>query len=147
MVDRISELRGQGWSFAKIAEQLNQEGFRPAKGAGKFHGDNVTRLFRKLENKLPGERMDASRKALSQNEWLVTDLAEKLGMARNTLFSWIKRGWVHVVRQAPGYCGRVICWADNGELDRLRRLRKTNHGWWDPPLPSELTRPKAPPTG
>jgi DNA invertase Pin-like site-specific DNA recombinase len=146
MVDRISELRDQGWSFAKIAEQLNQQGFRPAKRAEKFHSDMVSRLVRKLEQKRPGERVMVSRKSLNQNEWLVIDLAEKLGIAKNTLLNWIKRGWVHMVRQSPGYRGRVICWADRGELDRLRRLRQTNHGSWDPPLPSKLTKPKVPPT-
>jgi len=145
MVARVGELRDQGWSFAKVAEQFNMEGFRPAKRAEKFHSDIVSRLVGKLEQKRPGERVTASRKSLNQNEWLVIDLAEKLGMAKNTLFSWIKRGWVHVVRQSPGYRGRVICWADRGELERLRRLRQANHGWWDPPLPSDLTKPKAPP--
>ena len=145
MADRISELRDQGWSFVKIAEQLNQEGFRPAKRADKFHSDIVSRLARKLEQMRPGERVMASRKSLNQNEWLVIDLAEKLSIAKNTLMNWIKRGWVHMVRQSPGYRGCVICWADKEELDRLRRLRQANRGWWGPPLPSELTKPKVPP--
>ena len=145
MVGRIEELRGQGWSFAEIAEQLNEEGFRPAKRAEKFHSDLVSRLVRKLEEQRPGERAKAPRKALCENEWLVIDLAAELEMSKNTLFTWIKRGWVRVVRQVPGYRGRVICWADTDELDRLRRLRQTRHGWWDPPLPGELTSPKVPP--
>jgi hypothetical protein len=145
LVARIEELRGQGWSFARIAEQLNQEGFRPAKRAEKFHSDIVSRLARSLDKQRPGERARAPGKALTENEWLVLDLAAELDMAKNTLFSWIKRGWVRVLRQAPGYRGRVICWADTEELDRLRRLRQTKHGWWDPPLPGELTAPRVPP--
>jgi len=31
------------------------------------------------------------------------------------------------------------------ELDRLRRLRQTKHGWWDPPLSGELTGPRVHP--
>jgi hypothetical protein len=50
--------------------------------------------------------------------------------------------WVRIVRKLPGYRGPVICWADAEELDRLRRLRQTKHGWWDPPLSAELTTPK-----
>jgi hypothetical protein len=145
MVARISEPRDQEWSFARISEQLNQEGFRPAKRAEAFHSDIVSRLVRKLENKRSGERVTASRKVLKDNEWLVIDLAANLDMAKNTLFSWIKRGWVHVVRQVPGYRGRVICWADRDELDRLQSLRKAKHGWWNPPLSSDLTKPKVPP--
>jgi hypothetical protein len=66
-------------------------------------------------------------------------------MAKNTLFTWIKRGWVRVLRQMAGYRGRVVCWADTDELDRLRRLRQTKHGWWDPPLSRELITPKTRP--
>jgi hypothetical protein len=147
LVARIEELREQGWSFARIADQLNQEGFRPAKRAEKFHSDIVSRLVWRLEKKPHGERATGPRRILRANEWQVLDLAEELGMSKNTVFSWIKRGWVRVVRQVPGYRGRVICWADTGELDRLRRLRQTSHGWWDPVLPDELTRPKTPPKG
>jgi hypothetical protein len=50
-------------------------------------------------------------------------------MVKNTLFSWIKRGWVRMIRQAPGYRGRVVCWADAEELNRFRRLRQTKAGW------------------
>lgn len=145
IVGRIEELRGQGLSFAKIAEQLNKEGFRPAKRVEKFHSDIVSSLARKLKKQRPGEQAGAYREALSENEWLVIDLAAELGMAKNTLFTWIKRGWVRVLRQVPGYRGRVICWADAKELDRLHRLRQMKHGWWDPPLPSELTAPRVPP--
>lgn len=94
----------------------------------------------------PGAKAHASRKLLKENEWLAIDLAAKLEMPKNTLFSWIRRGWVHVVRQLPGYRGRAICWADADELDRLGRLRQTKHGWWDPPLPAELTTPKVCPS-
>jgi DNA invertase Pin-like site-specific DNA recombinase len=142
MVARIEELRREGWSFARIAEQLNQEGFRPAKRAERFHSDIVSRLVRKWEKNHPGERVKTPRKALIENEWLVIDLAAELEMAKSTLFTWIKSGWVRVLRQQPGYRGRVICWADTDELDRLRRLQQTKHGWWDPPVPVELTTPK-----
>ena len=142
MVVRMEALLGQGWSFARIAEQLNQEGFRPAKRAERFHSDIIGRLARKLEKQRPGERAKAFRNALAENEWLVIDLAAELEMTKNTLFSWVKRGWVCMIRQAPGYRGRLICWADTEDLNRLRRLRQTKHGWWDPPLPGELTTPK-----
>jgi DNA invertase Pin-like site-specific DNA recombinase len=142
LLSRIEELQSQGLSFAKIAEQLNQEGFRPAKRADKFHSDLVSRLARKLRGHQPGAKAHAHREFLKENEWLAIDFAAKLEMPKNTLFSWIRRGWVHVVRQLPGYRGRLICWADADELDRLGRLRQTKHGWWDPPLPAELTTPK-----
>ena len=68
--------------------------------------------------------------------------AATLKIPKNTLFRWIKRGWVRVVRQLPGYRGSMICWADTDEMERLRKLRETRHGWLDPPLPVELTTRK-----
>jgi putative transposase len=41
------------------------------------------------------------------------------------------------------YRGRIVCWANADELDRLRQLRKTPHQSDDPPLPEELTTPRA----
>ncbi len=139
---RIEALRNQGLSRAKIAEQLNRDGFRPVKQAEKFHSDIVNRLLRRLEKKHPGPRAKASNGMLKENEWLVIDLATALDMPKSTMSAWINRGWVRVVRQLAGYRGRIICWADADELNRLRRLRQTKHGWWDPTLPAELTTPK-----
>jgi hypothetical protein len=54
-------------------------------------------------------------------------------MPKNTLLAWMRRGWVRF-RRLPGYRGRCLCWADAAELVRLRELRDTAHGWWDPSL-------------
>ena len=141
LIARLEALRNQGLPCAKIAEQLNRDGFRPVKQAEKFHSDIVSRLVRQLEKKHPGPRAKASNGMLKENEWLVIDLATALDMPKSTLFAWINRSWVRVVRQLVGYRGRIICWADADELNRLRRLRQTKHGWWDEPLPAELTTP------
>ena len=82
---------------------------------------------------------------LEENEWLAIDLAPRIGIAKNTLLSWIKRGWVHVSRRLPGYHGRVICWVNAEDLKRLCRLQETKRNWWDQPLSVELATPKAPP--
>ena len=83
----------------------------------------------------------SERAGLGRDEWFVIDLAGKLGIGKNTLHAWLRRGWVRY-RRLPGYRGRCVCWADAGELKRLGRLAHTPRGWWDPPLPSELTTPK-----
>ena len=145
LIGRIQELRRESISFAGIAEQLNRDGFRPAKQAEKFHADLVGNLLRGHAGSQPGPRSRPPNLVLEENEWLAIDLAPRIGIAKNTLLSWIKRGWVHVSRRLPGFHGRVICWVDAAELKRLRRLRETKHNWWDQPLPAELTTPKAPP--
>jgi hypothetical protein len=139
---RIAELRTEGLSHSQISVKLNSEGLRPVKRADKFDGDMVSRIVRRLEKQRPGSKASVPEGLLQNDEWLVVDLAERLKMPKNTLFAWIKRGWIRVVRQLPGYRGRMICWADDSELGRLGRLKETKHGWWDPQLPAELTTPK-----
>ncbi len=141
LIARIRQLRSQGHSFASVAEHLNREGFRPSKRARKFNSDTVSLFVRRLEKRPPGSKAKAPIGLLHENEWLVTTLAAELEVPKNTLFAWIKHGWIRVARQLPGYRGRTICWVDANELDRLRRLRKTKRGWWDPPLSAELTTP------
>ena len=144
LVSRIEELRGQRRTFAEIADTLNNEGFHPAQQAEQFDKDIVNRLFRKLCPQRPVTKQLADQSLLGANEWFVLGLAERLKIPKNTLQQWIHRGWVHVVRQLPGYRGRMVCWADSDEVTRLSRLRETDHSWWNPPLPSPLITPKRP---
>jgi DNA invertase Pin-like site-specific DNA recombinase len=143
LMARIGELSATGQTSAAIADRLNAEGFRPPKGAVRFHKDIVSRLVRRHT---PCDRTPrkSDHAALGRDEWSVIDLAGKLGIGKNTLHAWLQRGWVRY-RRLPGYRGRCVCWADAGELDRLGRLARTPRGWWDPALPSELTTPKSRP--
>ena len=45
LMARIRALRAAGMSFARIAEHLNAEGYRSAKGAAQFDGDMVGRVY------------------------------------------------------------------------------------------------------
>jgi hypothetical protein len=142
LMARVEELRSLGHSFRMIAEQLNEDGYRPPKGAERFHGDMVNRLVKRRE---PGGRpaVAVDRGVLGQDEWCVIDLARRLGISKNTLHSWLGRGWV-AFRRLPGYRGRCVCWADVEELERLGRLARSPRDWWVPPS-SELTTPKSRP--
>jgi hypothetical protein len=62
-------------------------------------------------------------------------------MPHPTLYSWLRRGWVHA-RQLPGAQGRWILWADEEELERLKRLRTCPHTWCEQPLFHQLITPK-----
>ncbi|MFV2066969.1 MAG: recombinase family protein [Pirellulales bacterium] len=142
LMDRIAELQSQGRSYAEIALRLNAEGFRPAKQARKFCKTIVGRLANKLRGDGAAVRKTNRSTQLKENEWTINDLAERLDMPRTTLMSWIKRGWAHASRQLPGHRGRILCWANADELDRLRQLRRTKRHFGDPPLPKELTTPR-----
>lgn len=89
----------------------------------------------------PKPLLERWRGELREDEWFVGDLAVKLGIPRKTLHAWLRRGWVRY-RALTGPRAPWACWADDEELHRLRQLRQTPHGWWDPPLPPELTTPK-----
>jgi hypothetical protein len=145
LLARIRELRAVGQSFARIAERLNAEAYRPIKGAERFYADLVARILRQrsADRKQPAMSGPArvAREVLRKDEWLVADLAAELGMPKTTLHAWIRRGWIHY-RRLEGYRAPCLCWADASELRRLRQLNRTPRGWWDPPLPAELTTPK-----
>ncbi len=141
LLARIRELRAEGLSFAKIAIVINAEGFRPSKQAEHFSGDTVGILWRKHFAQESYPCRHVSPDLLKRDEWSALDLANKLRMPKNTLLVWLRNGWVRF-RRLPGYRGRCLCWADAAELKRLRQLRDTPHGWWDPLLPAALTTPK-----
>jgi DNA invertase Pin-like site-specific DNA recombinase len=145
LMDRIEKLHHQGLTFGEIAQHLNREGFRPLQSAEKFHKNIVCSLYHKLRKRRPSPRETDRQNQLGENEWFILLLAHRLQLPKNTLHAWIQRGWVHVARQLPGRLGRKICWADADEIDRLTHLRDTPRGWWDQPLPAELTTPKIPP--
>ena len=132
-------MRALGYAFRVIAEQLNEEGYCPPKGAERFHGDMVNRLVRR---RMPGgpPAVAVGGDVLGKDEWCVIDLATRLAVGKNTLHGWLRRGWV-AFRRLPGYRGRCVCWADSEELVRLVRLAKAPRDWWNPPS-SELTTPK-----
>jgi hypothetical protein len=140
LLARIRELHALGQSFVAIAERLNAEGFRPIKQADRFDRQIVQRVLRRRDPS-PTPLAEKWRGDLREGEWFVADLAVTLGVPKKTLFGWLRRGWV-CYRALQGPRAPWACWADADELRRLRRLRATPHGWWDPPLRAELTTPK-----
>ncbi len=140
LMARILELREQKRTSAKIADQLNREGFRPPKRRETFNTQMVrTLLSRRCR---VGRRTKAMEiHVLSADEWRLSDLARHLDLPYPTLYSWRRRGWVHG-RQLPAAGGQWILWADADEVDRLRRLSRSPRSWHNQPQAAELTRPK-----
>jgi lambda repressor-like predicted transcriptional regulator len=137
---RLVELKRAGRSYAEIATELNQEGFRPSKQTNLFNQAIVGRLAKNFCRELT-ETRDRAPTELQTHEWTVIGLARELGIPRSTLHSWKQRGWLRAHRQLPGYRGQLIYWADAGELGRLRQLRQAKWNFGDPPLPKTLTTP------
>lgn len=142
LLKRIDELRQEGQTLAEVAEQLNQEGFRPPKRAAVFNKSILSHL---LWGRGSGEeplRVVRESGLLEADEWLLSDLAKKLGMPPVTLHRWIRVGWVHA-RKLPTSRGHWVIWADGEEQERMAQLRNCSRGWAEEPVFEQLTKPKA----
>jgi DNA invertase Pin-like site-specific DNA recombinase len=129
LCERVRGLAAQGLSRQKIAERVNEEGYRPPKRWEKFGrygiGDLMHRLGVMAGKDTRTERQNA---LLNKDEWWLPRLAQELGMPRVTLHDWTRRGWVKA-RQQPEPQRRWIVWADEEELKRLRGLRALPNGY------------------
>jgi DNA-binding transcriptional MerR regulator len=141
LLNRIDELRVAGQTLAQVAEQLNREGFHPPKRSAAFTGGILTRLLAQRGRTGPRARVVAEPGVLGEHEWLLTDLARKLGMPQATLHRWVRVGWVHA-RKLPTPGGHWVIWADTDELDRMTRIRTCPRGWSDEHILSQLTKPQ-----
>jgi DNA invertase Pin-like site-specific DNA recombinase len=142
--ERILELRVSGQTADAIAEVLNHEGYRVARGEG-FTGDRVRQLLARFgQTGVPPGVRDAS-DLPGPGEWWLPALATELGVKPIVVHRWRWSGWLHA-RQLRGENGRWIVWADAAEVRRLRRLRAfevEHHGRRTPP--ADLTnRPSRP---
>ncbi|MHC4091862.1 MAG: recombinase family protein [Planctomycetota bacterium] len=140
LLQHVQGLADQKQTAKQIAKQLNREGWQPPKRRDTFNASMVQHLLWRRGRRGVRPR-SMSNDLLGEDEWWFSDLARALDMPPPTLYSWRRRGWVHA-RQLSGPQGRWIMWADRDELDRLRRLRTCNRGWFNQPQAAELTTPK-----
>ena len=140
LLDRIFELHDQKKSSSQIAEQLNADGFRPPKRRSTFNAAMVCQLI--WRHRRSDKRSTAIQgHKLASHEWWFIDLTRHLHLPYPTLYSWVRRGWVHA-RQLPVNGGRWIIWADADEMGRLKRLRRCPKSWHNLHQAAELTQPK-----
>lgn len=130
LVARVLALHQQGRRCPEIAEQLNAEGWRPAKRRATFNGPMVANL---LAHQGVSAGVCASQPApwseRGANEWPLPELARTLEMPPVTLFSWLRNGWLQA-RQVPRAGRRQwLIWADAAELERLRARRQVPRRW------------------
>jgi len=140
LLSRIIELKSQKKTSIQIADILNREGYRPPKRRATFNAGMVRQLLHRRVQATRRFKVDEAL-APKENEWYLLDLVRHLNIPHPTLYNWLRRGWVHA-RQLPGAVGSWIIWADQDELDRLRRLHKCPKSWHNQPQAAELTQPK-----
>jgi DNA invertase Pin-like site-specific DNA recombinase len=122
---RVTGLRGEGLTGEQIAEVLNREGYRPARG-GVFTGNMSRQLLVRFGLVKVPAGVAGPQDLPGRGEWWLPELARELGVAPLEVHQWRWTGWIHA-RQLRGRHGRVIVWADRDELKRLRRLRDYLH--------------------
>lgn len=134
---RITELRQSKHTSAQIAAALNAENWRPPKRRATFNAGMVRTIFYRRNR----ATVRPVAYGLKPGEWWFGDLAHALQLPHPTLYSWMRRGWVNAKRLDISQ-GRWILWADEQELDRLRRLRTCPRSWHCRPQAANLTQPK-----
>jgi Recombinase zinc beta ribbon domain len=128
LLARVAALHQQGLGRAAMAQQLNAEGWRPAKRRQTFTADMVgTLLARQGLGVSPSRPRAVARKA---DEWTLPELAYTLAMPEPTLYSWLRKG--HVKARRDQGSGQWVMWADASELQRLHRLRQAPRVWKRP---------------
>jgi hypothetical protein len=133
---RITELRRSKHTSAQIAALLNAENWRPPKRRTTFNAGMVRAIFYR-RNRATARPIAHD---LKPGEWWFGDLAHALQLPHPTLYTWMRRGWINARRLDIGQ-GRWVLWADEQEIDRLRRLRTCPKSWHNQPQAADLTRP------
>jgi hypothetical protein len=129
LVARLRELAAQGLTATAISTALTAEGLRPPRGGTRFRPGEIQHLIRQLGIR-PG--LDADRRTahgeLGPDQWWLSTLATEIGMPMLTLYTWLRRGWVHGQQDThPPY--RWIITADPAEVARLRALHQLPTGY------------------
>ena len=128
LLERVIILSGENRRFADIAEQLNQEGFRPAKRQEKFNASMVSSLLVKAGVK--SSKVTKSEQATRQaNEWTFRELSQKLNVPEPTLYAWMRKGQLKVRRDKEVYNGIWLIKVDTEELKRLQEVRNRPRQW------------------
>ena len=119
---RIRALSSQGHKAVAIAEQINREGFQPAKRQRRFSTQSIQSLMRRLNVSRP-RRAAVSKPPLPTDQWWLSDLANTLDMPAVTLYNWLQKGWIQG-KQETFSNKRWIVYASLTEIVRLKQLRQ-----------------------
>jgi len=120
LLSRIAALHQQGLDRAAMAQQLNAEGWRPAKRRETFTAAMVGSLL--ARQGLRSSSSPSRSVGRKSDEWTRAELAYTLDMPEPTLYCWLRKG--HVKARRDENSGQWLIWADASELKRLRLLRQ-----------------------
>jgi hypothetical protein len=128
LLGRVAALHQEGLSRVAIADVLNAEGWRPAKRRKTFSAEMVSSLV--VRQGLNSSKARPRFVALETDEWSLPELAYTLEIPHPTLYAWLRKG--HLKARRDEVSRQWLIWADAGELERLRILRRTPRVWKRP---------------
>jgi len=131
LMARVLSLHQAGLHCPAIAEQLNAEGWRPAKRRETFNGPMVATLLAR-QGLSAGSAQQRAGVDCEPDEWPLTGLARRLDMPTVTLFSWLQKGWVQARQVAHAGHRQWLVWADAAEIERLQARRQAPQRWARP---------------
>jgi DNA invertase Pin-like site-specific DNA recombinase len=108
----IERRKSEGKTHAEVSEELNREGYHST-SCGAFTSAIVSSLCKKFRDE---SQVDARNR--KSNQWGLRELSHELGLRKETLNTWRRRGWVHATQEST----RWTFWANEEELTRLRKL-------------------------
>jgi DNA invertase Pin-like site-specific DNA recombinase len=117
LLERIHQLRRDGYTAGRVAEKLNAEGWKTPTQRNTFNERLVRAILMRYGSVPRGEKAGPSD---DPTEWWLADLAKELAMPPVTLYGWATRGVLKTRRQHNQW----VAIADAAELRRLRRLRR-----------------------
>jgi DNA invertase Pin-like site-specific DNA recombinase len=129
LVTRAELLRDEGKSFSEIAENLNQEGWKPPKRSPLFKADMVHSLLSR--SNVSSNKTTRSQQANRlPNEWTFRELSQKTNTPEPTLYRWMQKGILKARRDTNTSHGGVwLISADEIEITRLRSLKDQPKQW------------------
>lgn len=126
----IERRKREGKTHAEVSEELNREGYHSTH-CGAFTPAIVSSLCKTFRDE---SRVDVP--AHKSTQWSLRELAHELGLRKETLNTWRRRGWVHAAQEST----RWTFWANEEELTRLRKLVDHNRQGLQK-TPTDLTTP------
>lgn len=137
LMARMLQLVLEGLRTPEVATILEQEGYRSPRHTKPISASMISKLL--ADDPTSHQQLTAPEPL--DDQWLGSDLASAIGVAEKKLKDWVTRGWA-IADQRP--FGRVwLFWADETELQRLRRLSEHQSGQGRPAPPESLRTPQS----
>ncbi|MCA9069691.1 MAG: recombinase family protein, partial [Planctomycetaceae bacterium] len=118
LMERVKELLDARVPVPKIAEQLNEEGFKTSRG--KSFNENRVRGMMNREGLYSKRNKKTDQSKLKENEWTIVGLSKETGVGYGKIHRWIQAKQLDARKNDEG---RWIVTADEVKRDELRAVR------------------------